>query len=523
MTTNGSRLFSGPRRILAVLALLLLLAVACTTAPAEPPSAGPSVTLTPTPSGVLVTPASDLTTKTPIKKVVFIIKENRSFDTMFGAMPGVNGASKGKMFVYDYLLHPDNYKLDPEAKQLVKQFQAANPNITDADAGSVVTRKLVAPPGQRYPSDLPHDYVQQLGMWDEGAMDGYGINANAALYAYTQQRQSDIPNYWYWAQHNALSDNFFASAVGPSFPNHLFTIAAQSAQTHDNPDQSAKQIKEMKAEDNLAKTWGCDIPSSGHVPQYAKKGHPFDDRPPLSKKGVRPCFTIRTLGDELTDAQVPWSYYAPTEHQVGYLWSTYMAVQRYADDQALFDDHVHPVDDILTDINAGSLPPVTWIVPQFEWSEHPEYNLCWGEDWTTKIVNALMASPDWDQTAVFITWDDWGGFYDHVAPPEIDGFGLGFRVPAITISPYAKEGFVDSKQGEFSSILRFIEQNWHLGPLTKRDARGNDMTQNFDFSQDPRPPDPRPSRGDAGQCQGDPLDSPYRILADPGAGDKDGG
>lgn len=498
-------------QVFALLLALALVALACTKP--GPNQGTPMVSATS--SGP---PAPEIQTKTPIKKVVFIIKENHSFDNLFGAMPGVNGASKGPMYVPDYPIGPHT---DPETVAQIESFRKAFPSITQADIGSTIQRKLLPPPGQRYPGDIPHDYIQQLGMWDNGKMDGFGYNANSAHYSYTQMSQMDIPNYWHWAQHNAISDNFFASSVGPSFPNHLFTIAAQSAQTHDNPDQTAAQIDEMRTQ-HLAKTWGCDIPSSGHIPLYSKNGSPFDNRAPI-KKRVKPCFKIRTLGDELAAADIPWAYYAPTQSQTGYIWSTYEAVQNYANDQTLFAAHMKPVDNILTDIQAGDLPPVTWIVPRFEWSEHPEYNMCWGEDWTTKIINALMASPDWNETAVFVSWDDWGGFYDHVPPPAVDGFGLGFRVPALTISPYAKEGYVDSKQGEFSSILKFIEKNFGISPLTKRDAKASDMMQNFDFTQDPRPPDPLPSRGDAGKCDGDPIDKPIYALADPAKGDQTGG
>ncbi len=437
--------------------------------------------------------SSSFETKTPIEKVVFIIKENRSFDTMFGRFPGVNGVTKGRMALLIPLAIREN-----------------RGSYLD-----VVTRPLAPPPGDRYPSDLPHDYAQVPITYNEGKMDGFAVNPNAYMYAYTQQRPQDIPNYWTLAKDYAISDNFFASAVGPSFPNHLMTIAATSAQTHDNPDQSNKQIAKMQQQ-GLAKTWGCDIPPSGRVPVYSKKGDPFDGREPINE--VRPCFKIRTLGDELSSQSIPWAYYSATPEQIGYIWSAYDAIEKYHEDSDLRAEHIRPVNDILVDIREGDLPPVTWITPRFEWSEHPEYSMCWGERWTAQIVNELMASPDWEHTAVFITWDDWGGFYDHVAPPKVDGFGLGFRVPTLTVSPYAKDGYVDSKVGEFASILRFIEQNWGLSPLTNRDHKPNDMTQNFDFKQEPRAATPLKLRED---CPGNPIDRPEEWLANPNAGDRD--
>ena len=122
-----------------------------------------------------------------------------------------------------------------------------------------------------------------------------------------------------------------------------------------------------------------------------------------------------------------------------------------------------PVDDVVGDIRADRLPPVTWITPRYEVSEHPQYNFCLGENWSTRVIDAIMRSPMWKNTAIFVTWDDYGGFYDHVPPPQVDGFGLGIRVPLLVISPYAKNGVIDHQVGEFSSVLRFIEDQ--LGTL----------------------------------------------------------
>ena len=497
-------------RALALLLTFAAIAMACTgggSAPPEDPSADVA-----SPAAI---DASSIETETPIKHVVFLIKENRSFDSMFGRMPDVNGVTKGPMYGWSYWGGPYT---DPLVKEDVDALRKDFPELRDIKPGETVTRRLGPPPGQRYPADLPHDYLQWLLMYNEGRMDGFGTNPNSARYAYTQQRPSDIPNYWKWASEYPLSDNFFASAVGPSFPNHLFTIAASSAQTRDNPDQSHEDIAEM-GEQGLAKTWGCDIGPSGEIAVYSKKGTPDDDRKPL--KWVRPCFDIDTVGDLLTDKGVPWAYYAATDRQQGYIWSAFSAIEKYESDEELWDRYIKPVDDVVADIEAGDLPPVTWITPRFEYSDHPEYSMCWGEDFSTKVVNALMESGHWEDTAIFLTWDDWGGFYDHVKPPFVDGFGLGFRVPTITISPYAKEGYRDRKLGEFSSILRFIEYNWGLGNLTARDAKGNDMTQVFDFKQEPRPAMPLPER--ASECEGQAADKPEYLIANPDVGDRTGG
>jgi phospholipase C len=135
-------------------------------------------------------------------------------------------------------------------------------------------------------------------------------------------------------------------------------------------------------------------------------------------------------------------------------------------------------------------------MPRFQLSNHPGANFCYGENWATQVIDAIMRSSDWGSTAIFLTWDEWGGFYDHVPPPQRDEFGLGFRVPLIVLSPYARHDFVNSRVAEFDSILRFIEDNWGVKPLTERDANATSLAPDFDFSQEPAPPDPRPLRTD---------------------------
>jgi phospholipase C len=316
--------------------------------------------------------------------------------------------------------------------------------------------------------------------YNEGRMDGFTQTEDSARFAYTQFRREDIPNLWHLAEEYVLADNFFASAQGASFPNHLFAIAATSGGAVDNPRRDMPSIRSSN-------TFGCDAPPEQDVQVIDENGH---------TRFVRPCFDFETEGDLLNHAEIPWAYYAATEDQRGYIWSAYSAVRRYREDRQMWRAHMFPVDNIVRDIRAQGLPPVTWITPRFELSEHPDYNFCHGENWTTRVVDAIMRSPMWPTTAIFITWDDYGGFYDHVAPPNVDRYGFGFRVPLLVLSPYAKDGFVDHGRGEFSSVLRFIEDNWNLNQLTRRDRLATPLASAFDFTQDPRPPDPLPQRTD---------------------------
>jgi phospholipase C len=388
-------------------------------------------------------------TITPIKHVVFVIKENRTFDNMFGRFPGANGVTAGM----------------------------------DEGASRPLTHAL-----DRIPEDIKHCYQCALQAWDDGKMDGFAtVSQWADRYAYTQFLPEDLPAYWHWAEDFVLGDNFFASAQGPSFPNHLYTIAAQSGGTHENPIQDLELLRERHQQTGLFKAWGCDSMETSYVPVEDREGN---------VKNVPPCFDFLTEGDLLDRADIPWAYYSATNMQNGYLWSAYDAVRHIRDDPAEWQAHMFPVDGLIADIRDGRLPPVTWVTPRFELSEHPEYSFCHGQNWTTEVVDAIMRSPMWKDTAIFITWDDYGGFYDHVPPPQVDRFGFGIRVPLLVISPYAKHGYVMSELGEFSSVLRLMEDNWGLTQLTHRDRDATPMLSAFDFSQEPRPPDPQPLRTD---------------------------
>ncbi|MEX2274189.1 MAG: alkaline phosphatase family protein [Actinomycetota bacterium] len=445
-----------PRALVAAAALLVLCAVVAAIASVGAAEAQSTPVSEPDPGRVSapLPAAADvdaIDTKWPIKHVVFLIKENRSFDHLFGAFPGARGVRFGN------------------------------------DHGE---RRPLTPAEDQRAHDLPHCYNCNVASINDGKMDGFNQSEYADRYAFTRFSRATMPNYWRMAEDYVLSDNFFASHIGPSFPNHLYTIAGQSGGALDNAWQPFESLRRMQ-EQGFAKSWGCDIAEPG---SYVEVVGPEGE---LVK--VDPCFDFTTLGDLLRKKQIPWSYYAATNTQLGYIWSAYSAIERYRNDPQLWQRYNRPVDDIVRDIEQDRLPAVTWITPRFELSEHPEYNFCHGENWTTEVVNAIMASPMWKSTAIFVTWDDFGGFYDHVAPKRVDRFGYGIRVPTLTISPYAEQGAIDHRLAEFSSILRFIEDNWGLRQLTQRDRWASNMAYNFDFTQQPREPTPLPLRDD---CKG---------------------
>jgi phospholipase C len=377
--------------------------------------------------------ASTTPTPDPIKHVVILMKENRTFDNYFGTFPGADGATSGKI----------------STGKTVKLLHTPDHTLIDiAHHGDAATVAV-----------------------NHGKMDGFdllpGAIQNGQDIAMSQVEQADIPNYWQYAQTFELMDHFFSTINGPSFPNHLALVAASSANTDDNPVLNSNHA------------WGCD---SG---PYAK----VDSVDPATGRHsfVKPCFNMNTLPDELQSAGVSWKYYAPPAFQSGYIWSSLDAVRhiRYG---PLWGTNVKPPDDFLTDVKNGTLPAVSWVTENENVSEHPPYSECVGENWTVKYLNALMNSPEWGSTAVFLNWDDFGGFYDHVPPPKLDYISLGPRVPVIIISPYAQAHSVNHDQYDFSSILRYIEDKYGLPPLTSYDRNARSIGDAMDFNQQPIAP-----------------------------------
>ncbi len=368
-----------------------------------------------------------------IQHIVFIIKENHSFDNMFGLFPGANGATTG----------------------VVSNGQ---------------TIALGRSPDR--PRDMGHTWGDALTAIDKGKMDKFDLvrsgNVNGDYMAMTEYQPSDIPNYWLYGQTFAMSDNTFSSMHGDSFPNHLYTIAADNDQIIANPSAPGHP---------QGITWGCDAVAGTTAKQEASNG---------LITYVFPCLTTPTLGDALEAAGITWKSYAPVTGTGGYIWNTYDAVASIRN-TSLWTQRVVPYTNFQVDALSGNLPAVSWLVPDNPVSEHPSASTCTGENWTVQQLNALMQGPAWSSTAVFITWDDFGGFYDHVAPPHPDFYGMGPRVPMMIISPYAKPGFISHTQYEFASVLKFIETRFNLPPLASRDAAADDMTDSFDFTQTPLP------------------------------------
>ena len=379
-----------------------------------------------------------------IQHIVFLIKENRSFDMYFGTFPGADGVTSGLI-----------------------------------STGERVTLRHAT---DRMPRDVGHDWEDARTAMHDGRMDRFDMirgNQRSDMLSMTQFLRADIPNYWSYAEHFALGDRMFSSLAGPSFPNHLYTVAGQSAGALNNPDSLA---------------WGCDAVASTRVDVLGANGQ-------VTRQ--YPCFDIPTVTDRLEAAGVSWRYYAPQQSDHGYIWSALDAI-RHIRQGPQWTTRVAPYGRFADDAIKGNLPAVSWLVPDFDTSEHPtvdafagttlSVSACQGENWTVKQINAIMQGPQWSSTAIVLTWDDFGGFYDHVAPPASDQLGLGPRVPLIVISPYAREGTVSHTTYEFASVLQLIENRYNVKAMSQRDVEANSLLDMFDFSQAPAPPLVLPQR-----------------------------
>jgi phospholipase C len=392
-------------------------------------------------------PTPTIETGTPIKRVIYVMLENRSFNNLFGKFPGVQGTTTGNLLGTEIPL-----RSCPEY----------------------------------LPGDLPHDHAAYLNDYHAGQQDGFGGGAFGDPWAYTVHDGHQLPNYWMWAKEYAISDRFFASVAGPSYPNHFFFIAGQSGGVIDNPENIG--TRQLPDNGGLFKSWGCDAVGDD-VFVFTK-----DRAGNLAKHDT--CFRFKTVGEQLDGIGVDWAFYAASPGQPGYFWTAYNGIHDVFHDQPYWDAHVKPVDRILNDIAANKLPAVTWVTPRFQESDHPPYSSAWAHNWVTGIVNGVMKTDMWEHTAIFVTWDEWGGFYDHVPPPAVDDLGLGFRVPLLTIGPYVRRGVIDDEIGEFSTPLRFIADNWGLPYLTPRIAKTHNFSHVFDFTKPPRAPVIAPAKAE---------------------------
>jgi len=369
-----------------------------------------------------------------INHVIWIIQENRSFDNYFGTFPGADGIPPSTCV-----------PVLPGSSQCVKPFHMPS--------GVPIC-------------DLGHTWEVAHAAYDNGRMDGF-VWAEGTPYTMGYYDQRDIPNYWAYAKHFTLCDRYFSSYLGPSLQNHLYTVAAQAGGLTVMP-HTLEQVKED-----------------------------LDDQD---------GFSFDTMVDLFEKTNVSWKYYNETKplppgvsRDVGindqfypdpkrfWIWNPLPGFKAIRDNPKRMT-HLVDLKEYYQDLKSGTLPEVAWIVPDTEDSEHPPEPIPQGMWYVTRLINALMQSQYWKDSVIILTWDDYGGFYDHVQPPMVDAFGYGPRVPTIVISPFAKPGYISHEVYDFTSVLKLIEKRWGLGRLTARDDRALDMLDALDFSQAPNPP-----------------------------------
>jgi phospholipase C len=310
--------------------------------------------------------------------------------------------------------------------------------VPDGNGGTIVPHWIAS----TWTHDLPHSRQAMLEAWNNGSNDRFAVVASSwgpgrasESMGYYDERQ--IPFYWQLARDFTLADHYFQPMFGPTVPNRIFSIAGTNAGLETN------------------------------IVRFSR-------------------FDQLTIFDQLEAKGVSWRYYHVPSSFHAPLPTYFSGV---ASNQAMLNSVV-PMDRLLADIRARDIAQVTYVDPSDSStiSEHPAQNVSAGESWSKNVITALMSSAVWSSTAIFLTWDESGGFYDHASPPQVDGLGYGFRVPMIVASPYAIRGTIDHQVMDHTSILKFIASNWGLPGLTLREERANDMHSSFNFSSGVRGP-----------------------------------
>jgi phospholipase C len=419
-----------------------------------------------------------------IQHVVIIMQENRSFDQYFGTYPGAYGIPMANGT-------PTVCVPDPVAQTCVRPFHGS--------------------PTLQY--DVPHQHTDALGDVDRGKMDGFVAQAENSCgtpmppaCAATMAGETmgyldgtDIPNYWSYAQSFVLQDHMFEPALGHSGLSHLYLVSGWSATCGGGSLTCASAISPTMLLDYPPLN-----PQVQRTPNYAWT----DITWLLQHHQPTPISWAYYVGNgTLPECGVPTpqTYCLPVQQPMSgttEFWNPLPFFRTVQQDNQT--GNIHTVTDFYTAALSGTLPAVSWVIPSQAVSEHPPGALpALGQAYVTNLINTLMSGPEWDSTAIFLAWDDWGGFYDHVAPPAVDGLGYGLRVPGLVISPYAKAGYVDHQTLSFDAYLKFIEDDFlggqRLDPRTdgrsdprptvrENAAQLGDLVSDFDFTQPPRPP-----------------------------------
>jgi len=389
-----------------------------------------------------------------LKHIVVVIQENRTFDDLFATFPGADGATQGLMKTPSGDIYVPLKKVDLNSQ-----------------------------------CDPHHGYSGFLQSLDGGKMDGFALTGGKCGGNHTQPYQyvdpEQIGPYWTMASQYVLGDHMFQTQGSGSFTAHQDLIAGATIL---DPEKTTSLVDLP-----TSTPWGCDADQGTTTPELIWTGSQIQRH----GQGPFPCLSYSTLRDLLDAKGVTWKYYSPPmygQHAEGPLWNAFDAIDAVRHSKEWGTNVTFSNTLIFKDISKNRLPAVSWVIPDREESDHPQSP--YGDDgpsWVASIVNAIGTTPYWNNTAIVVVWDDWGGFYDHVPPPLTDHWGgLGFRVPMIVVSAYARErhkgqpGYISGTKYEFGSILKFIEHTFDLGTLHTTDERATGIGDCFDFTQSPR-------------------------------------
>ncbi len=411
-----------------------------------------------------------------IKHVVVIYLENHSFDNLYGEFPGADGLANaaatstqvdglGNPFATLPMTATSPFPTNlPNAPFNIEQFVPANMKIPD----------------------LVHRYYQEQMQIDGGKMDKFAVVSDAKGETMGFYHTAGLPLAALASQYT-LCDNFFHAAFGGSFLNHFWLIAARTPRF---PNAPTGVIAQLDANGNLVKD-GFVTPDGYAVNTAFSVNHPHPATVPAAN--LVPNQTFATIGDRLSGKNVSWAWYSggwdnalagSPDPLFQFHHQPFIYFQNFADGTAPKAAHLRDETEFFAAAAAGDLPGVSFIKPLGPDNEHPGYaDLLTGEQHVLDLIDAVRNGPDWSSTAIIITYDEHGGFWDHVAPPVVDRWGPGIRVPTIVISPFARRHFIDHNEYDTTSILALIEHRWGLAPLTDRDASANDMAGAFDFTQ----------------------------------------
>jgi phospholipase C len=428
-------------------------------------------------------PASSASTRLhgihKIQHVVVIMQENRSFDSYFGTYPHADG-------IPGLAGHPGKVPCVPDPLHHDCQRPYHDPKLVNIGG--------------------PHDNSVFLEDVDGGRMDGFlksrencgnavdpiSCESSEAIDVMGYHDAQELPNYWKYAKNFVLQDHMFEPIDSWSLPAHLYMVSEWSAACSVQGDpMSCKTAVEIP---NLPGDLG---PAPHKKPNYAWTDLTWL----LHKRHVSWAYYMQPGPEPDCESGQMFCVFRNMDPRTPGIWNPLPSFTDVKQDGQL--RNIKATKDLYSALKSNSLPAVSWVIPNGIDSEHPTSNIAAGEKYVTGIINAIMRSKDWDSTAIFLAWDDWGGFYDHVKPPVIDGQGYGFRVPAMVISPYARKGYIDHQQLSFDAYNKFIEDDFLGGarlnpkndgrPDPRPDVRENTkglgkLVNDFDFNQTPRAP-----------------------------------